>query len=234
MFAVVRGDRLSLMARKLPPGTTSSRCAMNCDSFMAFNCCDVATEYSRCLSCRIVSTAATSLADVPLPTNRRTGRTSLLVGGTQVVTPSEMNNKNEGSALLAATVETRLRLCSWCCVYYQLDRDEGHPSKPHGVPECQRERSVPHDGSSGKAPRMACDNLRDPSDRARDAAGPETFKIPCGDWRISVSVRVGPGIEQTRARARARATARALTCTWLEAHAHASASSPLRWSAANV
>jgi hypothetical protein len=59
---------------------------------MPFNCREFAVAYSRCLSLRIVSIAATSLADVPVPVKRRIGGTGLPAGGAQAVGTSEMKH----------------------------------------------------------------------------------------------------------------------------------------------
>src|SRR5258708_3921927 len=74
---------------------------MSCDSLMPFNCGEFAVEYLRRLSFRILSTAATSLADVPVPLNRRIGGTLVDAGGAQAVMASEMRKKSWAIALIA-------------------------------------------------------------------------------------------------------------------------------------
>src|SRR6185503_12238076 len=53
---------------------------------MPFSCREVTVEYRRCLPFRIASTALASLADVPVPLNRRIGGTPCGSAGTHAVT----------------------------------------------------------------------------------------------------------------------------------------------------
>src|SRR6266704_4624383 len=83
---------------------------MSCDSLMAFNCQEFTVEYLRWRFFRIVSTAATSLADVPVPLNRRIGGTLFDAGGAQAVMTSEIRNKSRVTVLiLTAAVNQRRR-----------------------------------------------------------------------------------------------------------------------------
>src|SRR4029078_12993682 len=65
---------------------------MSWDSLMPFNCREFTVEYSRCLSFRMVSTAATSLTDVPAPPKRRTEGTVRDDGGAHAIAANEMTN----------------------------------------------------------------------------------------------------------------------------------------------
>src|SRR5713226_10772278 len=75
---------------------------MSCDSLMPFNCTEFTVEYLRLLSFKIVSTAATSLADVPVPLNRRMGGTLCDSGGAQAVMASEMRRSKSRAITLIA------------------------------------------------------------------------------------------------------------------------------------
>src|ERR1043165_1083844 len=77
---------------------------MSCDSLMPFNCREFTVEYLRWRFFRIVSTAATSLADVPVPLNRRIGGTWFDAGGAQDVKTSAMRNKSWATALTSMGV----------------------------------------------------------------------------------------------------------------------------------
>src|SRR5436190_10517698 len=71
MFAVVLEVRLLPMSMKFPPGTINRRYPRICDSPIRFNCEEFTVENLRWLLFRIVSVAATSPVDVPVPLNRR-------------------------------------------------------------------------------------------------------------------------------------------------------------------
>jgi hypothetical protein len=52
----------------------------------------------------MVSTAATSLTDVPAPLNRRIGGTVFDAGGAQAVVASELTNTSRATAFIAVRV----------------------------------------------------------------------------------------------------------------------------------
>ena len=61
------------MSMKFPLGTISRRYSRICDSPISFNCDELTVEELRWLLFRIVSTAATSPGEAPIPLNRRMG-----------------------------------------------------------------------------------------------------------------------------------------------------------------
>src|SRR5678815_116991 len=99
MFAVVLRSKLLPISMKFPPGTIIRRYAKSWDSLMPFNWRELTVEYSRCLSLRIASTAATSLTDVPGPLYKRIGGTAVDAVGAQAVVASGMRNRSRATAV---------------------------------------------------------------------------------------------------------------------------------------
>src|SRR4029453_18798392 len=64
---------------------------MSCEGLMPFSLDEFTVAYSRWLSFRIASTAATSLADVPAPLNSSIGGRVLEAGGAQAVTTNDIS-----------------------------------------------------------------------------------------------------------------------------------------------